>query len=194
MTTIRGLSPNYNFDDWQKLRLDIEADWQAAIEMLCDRIRGRFFVAIDRMKDYEYAGFAVLALDCLLIETLEQFYQGVAETPYRKEEEYFRNFLTRPPFASAFDNDKAAKFYKLIRCGILHQAEVKLGSLVLRGDDKPLVRTNGKGIEINRRLFHETLVQAFEDYTRELRNPANTQLRDKFRTKMNAICTNGSVC
>jgi len=66
----------------------------------------------------------VMALDCLLIETLEQTRKGVAKTPRRQVEQYFVDFFTQTAFQSSFDENKTRRFYKYIRCGILHQAEI----------------------------------------------------------------------
>jgi len=60
-----------------------------------------------------------MAIDCLLIETLQQFIKGVSETPRRKNECYFKNFLISR-FKEDFDDEKAKMFYEQIRCGILH--------------------------------------------------------------------------
>ena len=53
--------------------------------MLEDRLNPRFFDAIKAIDKQDFAGFAVLALDSLLIETLQQFREGVGEEtrPYR---------------------------------------------------------------------------------------------------------------
>ena len=84
MTTSISISPKYTSEDWEKLQFHTADDWDKAVKMLEDRIIGRFFEVVARIRQYGYAGFAILALDCLLIETLEQFHQGVNETPRGK--------------------------------------------------------------------------------------------------------------
>ena len=81
-------------------------------------------------------------------------------------------------------------FYKQIRCGILHQAEVKENSRVVIDSNTPLAQTtqNGRGLVINRRLFHQELVASYDDYLADLRRPSNTRLRQRFRKKMDHIC------
>ena len=184
------ISPQYNVNDWLKLTFSTEDEWQEAIEMLEDRIRGRFLDIIHLIEGEIYAGFAVLALDCLLIETLQQFREGVSETPRGQSKSYFTSFLTEGYFGQYFDEKMAIMFYRQIRCGILHQAEVKGSSRVLIRWGTPLVKyTNDrKGLVINRKLFHQQLIQEFEDYINRLREPSNQELRGNFKKKMDYIC------
>jgi len=184
------ISPQYKTDDWKDLDFSNEEDWQKAIVIFEDRIRGRFLKFIDLIKDYEFSGFAVLALDCLLIETLQQFREGEEKTPYSKARKYFVRFLTETSFGEFLTEDTAEKFYDQIRCGILHQAEVKENSLVRIGQNEPLVKSteDDKGVVVNRKLFHEQLVKVFEEYLSYLRDPSNEDERDKFKKKMDCIC------
>ncbi len=184
------ISPQYKADDWKDLDFSNEEDWQKAIVIFEDRIRGRFLKFIDLIKDYEFSGFAVLALDCLLIETLQQFREGEEKTPYSKARKYFVRFLTETSFREFLTEDTAKKFYDQIRCGILHQAEVKENSLVRICQNEPLVKSteDDKGVVVNRKLFHEQLVKVFEEYLSCLRDPSNKDERDKFKKKMDYIC------
>ncbi|MFX1475996.1 MAG: hypothetical protein ACFFCO_11050, partial [Promethearchaeota archaeon] len=188
MSEFMMISPHYNVEHWRALDFSTEDDWQKAIEIFEDRVRGRFLDIISLFEHCTYGGFAVLALDCLLIETLQQFREGLSETPRRKSENFYVSFLTETSFGSFFTTEMARMFYDQIRCGILHQAEVKGSSRVLIREGEPLVRItdNGKGLIINRKLFHEQLVKEFEDYVTQLPkdDPANMTLREKFKRKM----------
>jgi hypothetical protein len=183
------ISPKYRVYDWKALTFSNEEDWQKAIVIFEDRIRGRFLNFIDLIKCHEYSGFAVLALDCLLIETFQQFREGKDETR-NNSEKYFVNFLTETSFCEFFNKEIAKKFYEQIRCGLLHQAEVKGNSLVRISQNEPLVRLtkDGKGVIVNRESFHEQLVRVFEEYLSRLRDPSNEDERNKFKTKMDCIC------
>jgi hypothetical protein len=183
------ISPKYDVEHWRALDFSTEADWQKAVDILWDRLNGRFLEPIALMEGHGFAGFAVMALDCLLIETLQQFREGEPETPYKKGEEYFIRFLTKSPFGRFFDEAMAQMFYRQIRNGILHQAETKETSLIhKRGPDLVKLTEDDKGLSINRDLFHEQLVQVIRDYIEELRNPVNSDLRISFRKKMDFIC------
>lgn len=184
------ISPRYTVADWRSLDFSKEEGWQKAVDILEDRIRGRFLDQVDRIQRWLGAGFAVMALDCLLIETLEQFRQGVHETPARESGDYFRRFLTETQFGEYFDGEMARCFYKRIRCGILHQAEIR-GSSRIRIDTPDLVRwtEDRRGLVINRNKFHQKLIEVFENYLALLRDPRHQDLREKFKAKMDAICT-----
>ncbi len=180
---------NWTIQDYKALDFSKEEDWQTAIQMFEDRIRGRFLDIVEQIKSYPYAGFAIMALDCLLIETLEQFKQGKEETKRGETKTYFKNFLTQTAFVEDFDKETAELFYTHIRNGILHQAEIK-GSSRIRIDTPKMVEKaeDGQGLIINRDLFHKKLMSVFENYLKELHEGKDQTLRDNFRNKMNAIC------
>lgn len=185
------ISPEFTDKNWQDLNLSLDSSeekWQKAIEIFKDRIKGRFLKPVNLIQEYEYAGFAVLALDCLLIETLQQFREGVPRTPDRQSKTYFVNFLTETSFG--FTKEQAEMFYEQIRCGILHQAETKGNSKIRITSSIPLVQytDDRKALIINRTLFHKQLEQEFESYIKELLNPNNRDLRKNFKKKMDFIC------
>lgn len=88
------ISPRYTSDDWKRLSFETEADWDTAIDILTDRIEGRFLRPVAMIERYEFAGFATMAIDCLLIETLQQFVEGMPKTPGWEGEKYFVKYLT----------------------------------------------------------------------------------------------------
>lgn len=182
------ISPRFEVGDWKALDLTKSSDWRKAVRMLEDRLNARFFDAVAAIQDQDFSGFAVLALDCLLIETLQQFKEGVNETPRRKVEGYFVNFLTTPPFRAYFTKTSASMFYQHFRCGILHQAEIKGSSRVWRVGPLVAPTSDGKGLVINRKLFHSVLRRAFAAYLRTLRSRTDATLSQNFIQKMGYIC------
>lgn len=184
------ISPHYNVDHWNRLTFKTERDWREGIRIFADRIEGRFLKVVAMIECYEHAGFAVMALDCLLVETLQQFREGKEETPRAKSKEYFVGFLTDKAFGSFFTREMAERFYDQIRCGILHQAETKENSKLRIGVDTPLVEptSDGRGLIINRKLFHHRLVCVFEEYLASLGDSSQVELRENFRKKMDHIC------
>jgi hypothetical protein len=108
-----NISPRYTDSDWKALNLANSCDWRVAVRILDDSLNARFFEAVEAFEGQEFSGFAVLALDCLLIETLQQFKEGVDETPHRKVQKYFTNFLTTPPFSSYFTKASVSTFYDI---------------------------------------------------------------------------------
>ena len=168
-----------------------------------DRIYGRFLNIIADAEKKLFSGFAVLALDCLLCETLQQFYDGEDESKSPTGD--FVRFLTSSPFNRYFGTDNtpktsmAAVFYNQFRCGILHQAEVKKTSLIKIEDKYSLVDWSDNqhtGLIVNRKKFHQQLVQEFSSYLVSLRNQPvipSIQPWDNFKKKMDLICRMSQV-
>ena len=176
-----------------------EEDWQQATRIFEDRIRGRFLNVIDAIKCQRGSGFAVMALDCLLVETLEQFRQGVPSTRSRSGSGgYIANFLTQTSFQESFGTDTsrsglARTFADHIRNGILHQAETKKKSRIIRGKTRLVawIDDGHKAIAVNRDEFHKQLLKEFGDYLERLRKPQTSEdrdLRHKFKVKMDYVC------
>ena len=195
-----SIAPGYTVADWKKLDLDSEnsSDWREAIKIFNARIRGRYLDPVDKLialdkkraneKDRRF-GFTILAIDCLLIETLQAFIEGVGNT-WKLSKKMFVNFLTeRPSFSVYFDEKSACRFYYDVRCGILHQAETRFGWRVLSVG--PLLDPKGNKIRIiNRTEFHEALKSEFDSYVTKLRDLKDTkqdELREKFRNQMDGI-------
>ncbi len=185
------ISPSFTADDWAKLALDAEADWQRAVEMVRDRIDGRFLDHARNCLQSETSGFVVLAIDSMLIEALEQFRQGVVHGRNRSRR-LVKSFLRGPRFQPYFDSDAANAFYEDIRCGLLHQAEARRLWLIRRSQAKLLMRRRGTGAQVGYIIdvaqFHDALEGAFDDYLNELVDPDHEQLRQNLWTKMNDIC------
>jgi hypothetical protein len=183
------ISRNYKTEHWKALSFSTEDDWQKAVDMLADRIGTRYMEHINALLKRKTSGFVVLALDCALIETLQQFRLGEQETPSGQGRQHFVGFLTQTSFKDYFDEPKAGLFYTTIRCGLLHQTEAKSNSRVKRGS-LPLVSysRDHRGVVINVHLFHEILQKVIAEYLAELRKPESVAARTAFRTKMKFIC------
>lgn len=127
-------------------------------------------------------GFATMAVACLVIETLEAFYQGLGDTKGQSKK-MFRDFFNRCSDFSEFSKD-GDWFYTDIRCGILHQAESRNGWKIIR-TGKVLNRFNKT---INATLFLKMLNDAVLMYSVEIQS--NEQLWEKFCNKVDEICKN----
>ena len=194
------ISPNYTSNDWKRLsNLPVNAsttDWTKAIAILKDRIEGRFLSLIEAIENETFSGFAIIALDCLLIETLNQFWFGIEDTNVNyngKNGESFKDFFNRSPyFKYHFTDDISKAFYNQIRCGLLHQAETKGNTLINFKKFKMITLIDPsdakKGIELNRKLFHTALKDEFRNYLELLNDPNNEVIRKNFIKKMNLIC------
>lgn len=190
------IAPGIDTATWQRLKLDNpnSADWAVAVNTLAARIHERYVAPVDFLIASEAIkppferrfGFTVLAIDCLLVETLGAFIEGLEDTEGRSKKTFCTFLRTRWQFAGEFTTDDLAqKFYQQFRCGILHQAESGGESKVWSVG--PLLHVKGTAITVNRNKFHDCLKEEFRSYLTELRDPRNLVLRENFRRKMDFI-------
>ena len=129
-------------------------------------------------------GFSIMALCCLLVETLQGFRTGVS--PNTKG--LFIKFLRRPAFGAAFAEDNIAEcFVNGIRHGILHEAETRKW-VIWRETPNQIAEPLNDGYVLNRTLFYEAVKREFESYLKELTDPGSLEPRQKFKEEMNRIC------
>lgn len=185
-------------DDYNSLNLALYTndDWDKAFTYLDLRLTERYIQPADVLraaeKDKSPAdktfGFTILAIDCMLLETIQSFYEGITDSK-RKSQPLFIDFLTqRDNFKSHFTTRVDAKrFYEDFRCGILHQAQTfnntkvwAVGSLIMK---------LGKTLIVNREQFHEAMKAEKDQYIGLLRNKNNHILMDNFKTKMDFIAS-----
>jgi len=190
------IAPNITNDEYLKLNLDDETshDWNRAIEIFKSRIESRYLEPINFLiKEDEQRssierryGFSILAIDCLLIETLQAFREGLTNTK-GKSIDMFVNFLTQKKhFRQHFNKQQAERFYYDFRCGILHQAEVMGDALLwsigmVRGE-----KADGTPY-INRTKIHDFIKRELALYCEELMDKDNKKIRKNFRIKMDFI-------
>jgi hypothetical protein len=209
---------------WNDLKKRLEDDdedaWLKAIAVFESRMRERFFSSIDALfaadtkpdvsssaqerGDGCIPGFAIMALCCLLIDTLQGFRE--APTPmialagpcrYPGEPcikpplgtaEQFKTFLRRPAFGDTFRDEACARaFVNGVRNGILHEAETR--KWLIWRDEPPgqIAEQEQDGFVLNRTLFYHAVKEEFESYLKELRSTQNSALRQRFKKKMNDI-------
>ena len=190
------IAPGIHRDEWLKLELDDAAslDWNRAIEIFAARIQSRYLEPVDLLIKADESrspierryGFSIMAIDSLLIETLQSFRDGLTDTK-NKSKQMFKKYLTeRRGFRDHFDEKQAERFFYYFRCGILHQAEIMGPSLLWSVGLVKGEKADGTPY-INRTRFHEILKEDFKRYCDELKDPANSELRKNFRTKMDFI-------
>lgn len=182
--------------DYLKLNLtDYEnSDWTLAIGYLEKRLIGRFIEPADKLIQFESDknaidkkyGFAVLALDCLLLETIQSFYEGITDSSGKSKFLFVQFLQNRKNFKEYFnaEND-AVRFYKDFRCGILHQGQTSGDAKVWSVGD--LIWKTNDFVTVNRLLFHEKMKTELEEYINILRTKNDTTLLDNFKIKMDFI-------
>lgn len=177
---------------WPALRKRLESGhddaWREGVELLRARICGRYLDHATEILNRQYSGFAVLAIDCAVVEALEQFRRGEKETPWKQGKTYFRTFLTQTRLSKHFTQKEADLFYETVRCGILHQAETKADTLVKKKVASFVVHmtASGTGVVINAARFHTELTGAFDDYVAAL-TTGDPELRKNFIKKLDYI-------
>lgn len=197
------IAPEFTVSDWKKLQLQdpLSKDWEKAISVFEKRIKSRFIEPADilieayKKDSSKKVGFAVLALDLVVIETMQHFRSdivwGESQNSDWQSRQFFVDFICKEKsFKSSDVSESLAHcLYTRYRNGIFHQGETK-GDFRVRPDG-PLINRRGvfpHDITINRTLFHEAVKNAFDQYCGELQGKSNSKLRDNFLKKMNAIC------
>jgi hypothetical protein len=105
------LSPRFAEKDW-RTAFDGFKDWNAAVDIVEDRIKGRWLDAADRLLDEPYSGFAILALDCIVIESMWGFMNGEPAPSSREgAKQVYRFILKRSSFG--FTNPQSDGFHAL---------------------------------------------------------------------------------
>lgn len=166
-----------------KYRALVQSEDRPALrDFVCERFSERYFRPIDSTPPTAKHGFLVMAIACLVVETLESFYQGRGDTR-GKSKEMFQSFFERKTALNVFA-DSSGWFYTDIRCGILHQGEARNGWKVLRSG--PLIDRGKKCINATKFLL--CLRMIVNDYAEELLH--NEARWHSFKRKMEVVCAN----
>lgn len=185
------ISPQYTSLDWQALDSNNSKDWLKARDIVKDRLDGRFLRFATKCLKDKHSGFVVLAIDCLLAETIQQFMDGVTNGSGRSEEMVMR-FLEGARFQPDFDANARKAFYQDIRCGLLHQAEAKRMWLIRRRQPRLLqtvADADGQGYIVDVERFHAGLQASLNDYLSLICDSASLLPRSNLWKKMDQICS-----
>jgi len=187
----RYISPQYTRESFLRLNLTTTSNaeiWDRALNIFTDRIGGRFFNAINKLRcDENLNGFSIMALNCLLLETFYQFREGLDETEGRNKERYAQ-FL-KDEFGDIFPSELNGKqFYSDIRCGILHSAQTKNKSRLTFGKCYAVDIDSSGVMLVDVGNFSKRMEGYYNNYLSRLRNPSEITLRQHFIDKMNFIC------
>jgi len=162
-------------------------DSNCLAEFLYQRFSERYIDLISNDKDKKN-GFGMMALCCLMIESLECFHQGLCDTKKKGEGvRVFGDFFKRNSEFHIFQpiHDD---FYYNVRCGILHQAET-LNGWKIRRDCEVLFDSSSKTIDANK--FQSSLKRALQEYKTQLKESNwDSEIWNKFRNKMDCIIKN----
>lgn len=187
--------------DWTKL--------DQVVDAFQKRIRDWYLdPAMELAKNGHFA-FAVMALNCLLIDTMSQFTYGKESSEASAFKQFIRDKLSQysPPLSTAIQHndgtrkatltDVADVLYHGFRCGILHQAHITPYGLADPGAIQP-VRQEPSGytkykssgadclsVVVNPLKLLADVSKVFECYIQDLKNRDSKydQLRVNFKDK-----------
>lgn len=195
------ISPKYNVAYWRNLRPsltvgnDIKA-WSDAIGVLKDRIESRFFEPIQRLRNASDSadlgfGFAMLTLDCLLIDTIQSFREGRIKGSEQSTSKAFLNFFRLSDSLNGEFRSRRIivdEFFDAIRCGLMHDGETRQGWRVRKCDENKILEKSADGYILYRDNFHAAIQNEFHKYLQDLASGTNTLLQENFVKRMDAIC------
>lgn len=192
-------------DDWVALRPRLQANsddaWNEAFtDFFLARLNLRYLKPISVLQEelhLQGEGFAILAIQCTLVEFLESIRQGISyrrltrlaplgKYEYSASGEIFKTFLSkRTPFSASFTEESANDFYVNVRCALLHEARTKGGWRVWA--DGPIgIVADTTTKTVYRNNFQAALNQYVESYGAELRQ--SEALKLAFIRKFNDLC------
>ncbi len=193
------IAKGVNVEDYKKLNLNIKDpnnnNWIRAIDFLKKRLSERFVepanLLIESEKNLEPKdkkfGFTILAIDFLLTETLQCFYEGIVDSSGQSKQIFARFLTQRDLFKPYFKTlGEGEEFYRKFRCGILHQAQTSTDTRVWAVGD--LIWRSVQYTVVNRDRYHELLLQELEGYFEKLRARTDITLLTNFKNKMDYIC------
>ena len=168
-----------------------------------DRLRTRYLEPIKAVKNLHFfkcrkpegEGFAIVAIQCSLVEFLESCFLGInykrkkPTLPYEYGESgtVFVSFLcNRAPFNGCFTDEALAwDFYDSVRCGVLHEARTK-GAWLIHAKSESSLIVDPAGPILYRDDFQEAIVKFIEDYRAAV--PQKIKLQQAFIRKFEHLC------
>lgn len=186
------ISKNYTSDYYNKLNLDFnnQSDWDKAINILKERIEERFFYSIDLLISSEKDNkpkdntfwFSILAISCLLIETIQWFKEGIYNHNW-KSKRLIKNFCKD----IWLDDKEQNIIYFNIRCWVLHKWEIENCLLFSHnGNENIITKYSEDEIVIERTIFYKKIKEEFYNYLNKLKYERG--LKINYIKVMNWIC------
>jgi hypothetical protein len=201
-TDLVELSPKKTIGDWKAIRDQLSAGvpaetWEGVLgDFYHERLKSRYLDPIKAIRSkpiFKGEGFAIVAIQCSLIEFLESCLQGknyryrnpAPPHEYNRSADLFVSFLTeRQPFKPHFDRPLANAFYTEVRCAVLHEARTK-GKWVIMAKNPSLIVDSNERI-LYRDNFQEAIIQFTSDYRSKV--PHDVELQKAFIRKFDHLC------
>lgn len=182
-TTLITKTGHVTVEDYERWRDQREKGKGSLATLIKERLRERYVDPVEGMRLEQKNGFAVMALSCLLIETLESFYRGWQKSP--NSNLAFCGFFDRHASLVPEFKGYAQSFYANVRCGILHQGETTQGWTITRKAAASLFEPASLAIHATK--FNRILGTAIDQYSKALATSALSEdVWKNFLKKMNA--------
>lgn len=171
-------------------------EWKPLIDFFWERYQKRYFNQIKSLQehdDYEIrnnCGFLITTIDCILIETLEQYYAGKSKTEGNHTEAFLSFFQRANALKEIIkDYDDAGYFYGFVRSGLIHQSKTHKKSLINKKRSTPILDwvdpdNKNEGLKLNRDEFHRCVHEEYKTLIENLKMEENVELRDRFKSKL----------
>lgn len=201
-----------------KASYDLDDNWRDSVSLFKSRVLSKFFDPIEviiKRKKLEGEGFALVTVQCALIESLAAFRQGKVFNHRRNETspsyEYKNSYKLYVDFlnsASIFRDNffiidnmgekqngspfKAEDFYDSVRCGLIHEGKTKANWTIKATKknaktEKVFIDSSGEKINLYRTILHYRLKEYLDTYCSELLTADNQKLRKFFVRKLDHL-------
>jgi hypothetical protein len=195
----------------------VDEFWEQGFRLFRNRINNKFIAPLDKiieLKNHVGEGFAILIVQCALIETFAAFKYGKVFNPryneendptyqYRDSRKIFTDFLHEEKiFENHFfvmENDSkimdkpfvADDFYSNVRCALVHEGRTRkkwtINVKPKKISDSIFIKEIGGKHKIYRTFLQRSLKQYLNDYLNDLHKNHNEELRKFFGRKMDHI-------
>lgn len=189
------VSEEYTYKDYLDLNFKIDSPkeiWDEAIKIFSDRIKIRYFSAIEKLmeKTDKYSmrkyGFAIVTLQCSLIDTLSNFRYGEDK---QGNKERFTSFLKEYIIKGENADKLAKKVYEDIRCGIVHSgATDNMSGLSCELPRLVTELAGGKSISLDIIVLQRELKKYYIKYIEKIQDEKETEIRKNFVHTMDKVC------
>jgi hypothetical protein len=139
------------------------------------------------LEPIKHSAFAALSIVLSYFEMIARYQNGV--THDRNAGEYFKKGVKSVfPQLNKYPSNNVEKAisyaYKGARCGFYHVGMTAPGIILTRNIDAALAFDSlNRGLAINPHLLVPFLASHFKGYVEQLRDPANTQIRNNFEKR-----------
>lgn len=203
------IAGNLTIKDWKNLEVKLKPNydlyWDNAYIYFETRINTRYIKPIEAIKklNKKGEGFAIVNLQCSLIETIESFICGIIHIYpyfYLKNSKAFKNnnriyvsFFNR--FNDKFNNLNGKLFFSKVRNPILHETQTKSSWKILAENNNEIAYfTQYDNHTIYRNNFQDKILEILKDYkdsiifNKPFYGIPACELRENYITKFNHIC------